>query len=212
MRKQAFVWCTIVLAGCSSESFDDASPGEADSSADETVIRIRVVDADSTPLAGMMPVATEGPSLLSTVVSQGNPTSADGESQLVLSKDAWAYMRAIDPAGDRIAVEFVERQPGDSPESDDPIDLVMETSAAIVMTLPAKNDTPELLMIHPAHGEWWHAKGVVDPSGVARFTGLPSGVYALKIQSEDTTIATIREVVLTPGEVKDLGEVSPSAK
>jgi hypothetical protein len=184
----------------------------ADSPASETVVRIRVVDAESNPIAGVMPVATLEPSLLSTVVSQGNPTDVDGEGQLVLPKDAWAYIRAIDPTGDQIAVDFIERQPGDTFESDEPVKLVMESSATIIMKLPDQNDTPELLMIHPAHGQWWHVKGDADTSGVTRFTGLPAGVYALKIQSSDKTIATIREVVLTAGEVKDLGEVGDQAE
>lgn len=208
----------VVLTACSAESIDGAPPvpiGNTVASADEIILHLRIVNTESAPLAGMVPVASESPSLLSDTVSQGSPTGEDGESSVVCPKDKWLYVRAADPEGNWVAADYVEMEPGDALDSDEPVNLTMAAAASVLATLqhqdgsPITNNAVELLMIHPAHGQWWRAESNIDESGRVRFTGLPAGVFSLKLQLGDTAAATFREVVLTGGEVKDLGIVSP---
>jgi len=210
--------CAVVLTACSVDPIDGTPPAAAANpitTADEKVLHLRIVNAESAPLSGMVPVASDGPSLLSETVSQGSPTGADGESLVVFPKDKWVYVRAADPEGNWIAADYVELRPGDELESDEPVNLTMAAAASVLATLqhqdgtPITNETAALLMLHPAHGQWWRAESEIDDSGGVQFTGLPAGVFALKLQVGDSTAATFREVVLTGGDVKDLGVVSP---
>jgi len=220
LRTWTTAYCAVVLTACSVDPIDGTSPvptANTVAAAGEKILQLRIVNTESAPLSGMLPVASEGPSLLSATVSQGSPTGADGESLVVFPKDKWVYVRAKDPSGKWIAADYVELQPGDALESDEPVDLKMAAAASVLATLqhqdgsPITNETARLLMIHPAHGQWWRAESDIDDSGGVKFTGLPAGVFALKIQFGDAAAATVREVVLTGGGVKDLGVVSPQS-
>ena len=212
--------CLLLLAGCSdapSESAIVASSNDAVAHAGETVVRVRIVGADSAPLAGMIPVATDGPSMISNTISTGSPTDVEGSAEVAFPKANWAYVRGTDPNGEMVSSNYFEIQPGDIPESDEAITLTMNATAIVTASLQRSdgsvvaNEAVQLLMMHPAHGKWWQVEGATDATGIARFAGLPSGVYALKLEFADATSATVREVVLSGGEVKDLGVVSTHA-
>lgn len=184
-----------------------------DSPIRDFVIRFRIVDANAKPLEGMLPVASEKPGLLAPTMTQGTRSGKDGVSELVYPSDKWVHVRALDPAGAMMAADYLDYEPGEVPESDEPVMLKMIAAATVAATLLDENGSPvaggsaELLMIHPAHGQWWGAESEVDASGAVQFSGLPAGVYALKVEVGDANSATFREVVLTGGQVKDLGEV-----
>lgn len=212
--------CLVLLAGCSDTPGDSAivaSSNDALVPVSATVVSVRIVDADSVPLAGMVPVATDGPSLISKTISKGSTTDADGAAQLKFPKGNWVYVRGTDPNGNMVSSNYLEIQAGDAPEPDEAIQLSMNATATVTAALqradgsPVANEAVQLLMMHPAHGKWWQVEGATDAAGTARFTGLPSGVYALKLEFLDATSAAVREVVLTGGEVKDLGVVSAQA-
>ncbi len=210
--------CLLVLAACSSEPIDGPSPGAKPAApADSAVLNVRIVNSGSAPLKGMVPVAFAGPTLLSDTVSRGAPTDDGGDGQVTYPKEQWVYVRATDPAGKLVAINFAELRPGDARGSDDPVVLMMGATASVTATLQhadgsaTSGEVVNLSMIHPAHGQWWHVESTADGAGVVRFDRLPSGAFALKLRIADATSVTIREAVLSRGEVKDLGVLSLQA-
>ncbi len=212
--------CLVLLAGCSDPPSDPAMVAQSNGAllpTVETVVSVRIVDADSAPLAGMVPVAMDGPSPISKTISKGSTTDADGAARLSFPKGNWVYVRGTDPDGNMVSSNYLDIQPGDAPESDEAINLSMNATATVTAALqrgdgsPIANEAVQLLMMHPAHGKWWQVEGVTDATGTARFTGLPAGVFALKWEFLDQSTAAVREVVLSGGEVKDLGAVSAQA-
>ncbi len=218
VRKSVGACCLVVLAACSAEPIEGVvSETNAVPLADSAVLNVRIVNSESAPLEGMVPIAFNGPALIADTVAEGAPTGADGAGQVSFPRDRWVYVRATDPAGHWVGTDYVESAPGEARAPDDPAVLTMGAPSSVTATLQRADGSAlskasvHLSMIHPAHGQWWQAESTADDSGIVRFDGLPPGVYALKLQLMDATTATIREAVLSGGEVKDLGVVSPQA-
>lgn len=154
---------------------------------------------------------------MSELISQGAQADADGASRLAFPRDKWVYLRAADPSGAMMASGHVEIEPGESVDPNEPMVLKMAAAASVSAELHSGDGTPVgpgpvgLVLLHPAHGQWWRAEGTSDASGRVTFTGLPAGVYALKMEMGEAGQAAIREAVLAGGEVTDVGVVTAHA-
>ncbi len=176
------------------------------------VARVRVVDLDGNPVAGIHPIATTRPNAFDEPVTQGPPSGSDGRSRIAIDPDQWLYIRAWDPTLARFANNYYEAPPGDAPVTRE-LELIVVPHAALRMRLTDADGRPVveqpvgIMMSHPDRGPWWPTESVTDADGDVVFTPVPAGSYLLTIQTEQAGRTQLPEVHLPPGIEQDIGAV-----
>lgn len=210
----AAVVCAMVLwryAGPRPDT-DVGSRPKPPGGSDESAVRVRVVNLEGRPLAGMIPIATETPNAFDAPVSEGRPTGEDGRSRLALDPSRWLYVRAWDPALRFFANNYFDIPPGPSPVQDE-LEIVMVEGAVLRVQLlawdgrPAADENVGLMMFHPDKGPWWPGETDTDKEGNAVFARVPAGKFLLTMKALYSGRIELPAVYLPPGGEVNLGTV-----
>ena len=176
------------------------------------VARVRAVDLDGAPIAGIIPIAAAQANAFDPPATEGAPTDADGRGALAIPAHSWMYVRGWDPELKRFANNIYDIPPGEGVIADE-LTLIMVDAATLEMTLydaegvAVADEAVGLMMLHPERGPWWPAESHTDAAGVARFPNVPPGAYQLRIKAAESGMIELPTVTLLPDAVKDLGAV-----
>jgi hypothetical protein len=179
---------------------------------DGAELRVRAVDLDGKPVAGVVPIVTRTPNATDYPLANGAPSGKDGYSTIAVPVAERVYLRMWDPAFRMFANNYFDVELGrERPKQ--VLQITMVPGVSLRATLVGSDEQPAafenvgLMMFHPTKGAWWPAEADTDAAGVALFPHVPAGVYAVKIKTSRSGAIDLPTVTLSPGTVVDLGVV-----
>lgn len=176
------------------------------------VAKVRVVDLEGRPLAGMAPIATTTPNAYERPVTKGPLTGADGFSETPLDPNQYLYVRAWDPNLAYFANNFYDVPPGEG-IIEDTLTIQMAPAAALAAEVvlpngrPCANANMNAELIHPERGPWWPVQAQTGPTGRVLFRQVPPGRFMVRLETEAGAAVELPAVDLPPGGAVDLGRV-----
>ena len=179
---------------------------------DGAELRLKAIDLQGNPVAGMVPIVTRNPNATDYPIATGNPSGTDGASTLTVPVSEHVCVRMWDPTFAYFANNYYDVEVGKSvPEQ--VLEITMVPGASLRATLvnadqqPAVTENVGIMMFHPAKGPWWPAEDDTDAQGVVRFPHLPAGKYTIRLKTFRSGGVELPDVALPPGAAVDLGTV-----
>lgn len=175
--------------------------------------RVRAVNLDGEPLAGMIPIATRSANAFDPPVARGGATGEGGSSRVALPPQEHLFVRAWDPDKVYFATNVFEVWPSFGTHTEE-MQMVMARGASVEATLlladgdPAGRVSVDLTMIHPVKGPWWPAHAVTDAKGRLTIASVPPGTYLLSIDAGAVGKIDLGETEFAPGGHTNLGPVT----
>ena len=174
----------------------------------ETLVHVQALDRAGQPLAGLIPIATLQPNAFDEPLAKGEPTDTNGMGTVSVPSNKKVFVRIWDPSFQLFANNYL-----DVPSENESTQVQMITGATIEIALVTADNKPlpdtavSLMMVHPRIGPWWPGESVTDKNGRIIFGPVPAGQFNLLLQTKSTGKAEVTEVVLMPGERKNIGSV-----
>ena len=174
----------------------------------ETLARIQAVDQGGKPLAGLIPIANLQPNAFDEPFAKGAPTDSNGMGTVSVPSNKKVFVRVWDPSLRLFANNYL-----DVPSETESTQVQMIMGATFEVTLitadgkPVQDIAVSMMMVHPRVGPWWPGESVTDKNGKVSFGPVPAGKFNLLFQTKSAGKAEVPEVILMPGERRDLRSV-----